>query len=820
MKKIAKKKVYAYLHTHWDREWYRDFEEFRIRLVEVFDDVLNKLGTNEIPSFYFDGQTCALQDYFEIRPERKDIVEKFIKEKRLFIGPYYCSTDSFLVDAESLIKNLQMGLRYSKEFGCQDYLAYHADTFGHSKHICQIVKYFKIPNACFWRGLGELDSEFLLNSLKSTYLIEGYFHDYFSAPVSYEKKAEFLKRTLDRIAKYSSDSILLPLGADHLACPDNIKKQIEEVNKLLDDYEIILSTPFEYMEKVDNNYKKNLYQEFRDTKRNFILPGVYSSRIDLKQQNAKLQFELSRVTQPLQAIGAYLGLCKNYQSEIDSAYKTLINNHPHDSIYGCSVDNVHTENKQRFLNVSEASRSVFNCVKRDMYDENSLSLINFSNFKFNGAIKIQTTKKLDKKYNAQLVSKSKGFPFLKLYDIKQIPITEDYTTIYEYLVDIKSSEPFSLKKLEKENIEANSSLKVSENFIENDKISLQVLNGKIVVTDKITNKIYHDFLKFKDRADIGDSYNFGALKNDKPLYSEIIKTKIKEKGHIRSILEVVFEIGIPSKSKDNGRAKQVKKHILKLNAILENQNDFIEFNLEWKNKSTDHILQAEFNLSDNVSETVSDDLAGYVTRKFDYNYDIYEHIPAPRGIELKNNTAPMQKLVWTQGLALVTEGLQEYEVFKDKLSLTLLRATGTISNPKNPCRGTPAGPPLPTPDLQMIGNNSARFAIYFKDKIEEAEPSVEKFYGTAFLLNADLEDVKLFDSGNKNIIVSTIKSNKNNDLIIRFLNKSDISQELKFHTNLQNDGIFFTDAMENISEKYFDKQIPANSFETILLRKN
>ncbi|MEI3254098.1 MAG: hypothetical protein V8R83_02095 [Candidatus Gastranaerophilaceae bacterium] len=191
----------------------------------------------------------------------------------------------------------------------------------------------------------------MFNDLKSIYLIEGYFHDYFSAQISYEKKAEFLKRTLDRIAKYSSDNMLLPLGADHLAVPDNIKEQIKEVNKLLDDYEIVLSTPFEYLDKVQGNYKKNIRHEFRDTKRNFILPGVYSSRIDLKQQNAKLQWLLSRKLQPLQAIESFCGWGRGFQKETDSAFKELINNHPHDSIYGCSVDNVHKENVMRFKKV-------------------------------------------------------------------------------------------------------------------------------------------------------------------------------------------------------------------------------------------------------------------------------------------------------------------------------------------------------------------------------------------------------------------------------------------------------------------------------------
>ena len=90
---IMKKTVIAYLHTHWDREWYREFEVFRLRLLRVFDNVLNLLETNKIPSFYFDGQVSALLDYLEIRPEKEKIVRKFIKEKRLFIGPCYTLVD-------------------------------------------------------------------------------------------------------------------------------------------------------------------------------------------------------------------------------------------------------------------------------------------------------------------------------------------------------------------------------------------------------------------------------------------------------------------------------------------------------------------------------------------------------------------------------------------------------------------------------------------------------------------------------------------------------------------------------------------------------
>lgn len=813
-----KKKVFAYLHTHWDREWYREFEEFRLRLVEVFDDVLKKLDTAQIESFYFDGQTCALEDYLQIKPEKKEQIKKLIQKKSLFIGPYYCSTDSFLIDSESIIKNLQLGIRYSKEFGCNEFIAYHADTFGHSKFIPEIIKYFDIPTAIFWRGLGEQESEFLFRDLKSVYLIEGYFHDYFSAPVSFEMKAQMLKRTLDRIAKYSGDNLLLPVGADHLAAPENIKNQVECVNRLLDDYEIILCTPFDYLNVVQNNFKKNTNDEFRDTKRNFILPGVYSSRIDLKQMNAKLQWQISRLVQPMAAVSAYLGLTKSFQDEINYLQKELIKNHAHDSIYGCSADNVHKQNKIRFESVSEGSRAVLNSIKRDLYNENNLSVINLSKFNLYGALKIETDKKLDKKYNAQLVGMRKGFPLKKVYDIRQIPITEDYTTLYEYLVDLKDIESFSVKKIDEENIFKKSSLKITQYSIENDKIGLSIKNGTVIVTDKIKNEIYEKFLTFIDRADTGDSYNFGALEDDKPLCSEILSSRIKEKGHIRNILEITAVIFIPFKSDAKGRSKSVKKHILKLDVILENQNDYLEFNLKWENKSTDHIFQIEFNMKAPVTKTVSDDLSGYQTRNFDSEYNIYSMLPASRGIELKHNIAPFQKLLFTQGMGVITKGLQEYEVCKNKLRLTLLRATGTISNPHNPTRGTPAGPPLPTPDLQRICFNEANFALGFKKNIHCFEKDVEKFFGSSVLIQSDLKNKKLFEFGSENISLSTVKLNPGNDLIVRCVNISDEDEEIKFKTALKNKGIFITDAMENPIKKYADHTVCANSFLTLLIK--
>lgn len=798
------KKVFAYAHTHWDREWYRTFEDFRVRLVEVIDDVLKKLETNELKTFYFDGQTAALEDYLKIRPEKEATIRKLVKEKRLFIGPYYCSTDSFLVGAESLIRNLQKGLKTSKEFGCENFIAYHADTFGHSAHIPEIVKYFGIENGIFWRGCGENPSEFDFNGLKSVYLIQGYFQDFFSMKVSAERKAELIKKTLDKIAAHSKDKLLLPLGADHLGVPDDLEKQVFEVNKHLKDYEIILSTPFEYFN--DLSFDKKINEEQRANSRNFILPGVFSSRIDIKQSNAELEWNLFRIAEPMNALLSYSGKSKNYGALLDYAVNLLLENHPHDSIYGCSLDEVHFENLMRYQKVRQTVDSVKNAIYRDIYSEDNIRVFNFSNYNQSGVFKVFSTKKL----NAQLLRKQRGFPFMKVYPLDTVPVTEDYTDIYEYLF-FADAQPFSCSKP----FQVVSDLSVDKKTIENTYLKLTLEDGKINITDKSSGFVYKDFLHLIDRADIGDSYSFGALKGDKKIRAQVISSKIVEKGPYRAALEIDFSIKIPLSSNGNGRSKILCNHLIKTVIYLENNAKYLEFDLKWENKSADHILQVEFSYDKPVNETISDDLTGVVKRDFDSDYDIYKHLPAPRGIELKYNTAPAQSFVVAQNVGIISDRCLEFEVLKNTLSLTMLRSTGTISNAHNPTRGTPAGPPLPTPDLQMFGERKDRFAITFDT--DNMYKHSEKFKGALVGLHSDFETDCLFTSGNEKIAISSLKTNDKNELIIRFINISDIPQCFNFVTKLPHKHINIINAVEDYVETYKPLTLKSHGIITLSL---
>ena len=707
-----KKKVIAYLHTHWDREWYREFEVFRLRLLRVLDNVLDLLESGEIPCFYFDGQTSALQDYLEINKEKEPLVRKLIKEKKLFIGPCYTLVDEFLTDGICFRKNLEIGLNYAKELGCQDFLGYFADTFGHSKNIPDILKEFGIDKAIVWRGCGEnIPSEFLFNGIKTVNLIRGYFMDTFTIDDTAENKAKSLEDHLDRIAEKSTDIILLPIGADHLGVNCDIAKQIKEINKHFKNYEIKLSSPFEYFKLVKDNFNFEWNEELRDNSRTFILQGSYSARIKLKQYNTKCSYQLD-LANKFQKFAQVKYKTKSYNNSIEYAYKLLLQNQAHDGICGCSTDLVHQENVIRYEKILQIANTIIEELKLEIC-RNPL-IVNLSTNNFNGIIEFESPEKLSKK-DFQLVSKKVGVENELLYDSQKIPVTEDFKNIYTYLTEIGNkapSKPLAHNQKVKIGILSATDLRFSDTKLENSKISLEIKGQKIEITDKVSQQTYSDFMNFIDFQDNGDTYNFGPVTGDKGIKSKIISSKTLRKGELQCALAVKFKI---------------EETILNIEISLDKNSSLINFKTTWNNKKKNHLLQVQFNLKEPITKTFSEDMGTLIEREFDPNYDIRKNLPKTKGIETKTNTAPMQRYVNAQGFEVVTKGLCEYEVKKNSLAITLLRAIGIISNPNNPSRSTPAGPPIEVFGAQQLGENTAEFSIGFGD-IKNWQKTIDERY--------------------------------------------------------------------------------------------
>lgn len=677
-----RKQVIAYLHTHWDREWYREFEIFRMRLLRVFDNVLEMLTDGRIPSFYFDGQTAALEDYLEIRPEKEKTVRSLIQAKKLFIGPFYCLIDEFLTDKTCFSKNLEIGLEKARSFGCEDFIGYLPDTFGHSKNVPDILRDFGIDKCVVWRGCGDFPADFKWCGMDTVNLIRGYFQDVFSLNCEIERKAEILKKNLDMIAEKSGSFLLLPIGADHLGVEKDINDQILSVNEILkDDYYIRLSSPFEYFKRVQDNFEKFRFNdELRDNSKTFILPGTHSSRLDLKRMNVECTHRLDLASRFID----FQHSRDKYGNILNYAYKLLLQNQAHDGICGCSTDDTHSENLIRYKKILQIAQTI---IDEQCGEENKI--LNLSDTSFSGVIEIKTAKPQD---GYEKINSSKGFERILLSDTQRIPVTEDYTEIGTYIAEVENIPPCEVQALMP--VIGLTDLKITDTSIENSNIKLEIKQGQIFINNVP--------VKLVDFVDNGDSYNNGPKEDDKGIEFKILRSKAIFKGRNRASLKIDFE---------------GPWDIVTLVVSLDKDAVFLKFEFDWINTQKNHLLEVCFELPEKIKEVFSEDMNILIKRTFNPDYNIRENLPKTRGVESFTNTAPMQRgLIIDENknnLGIVTKGLTQYEIYKNNLLIPILRATGTISNPHNPARSTPAGPPLETPSLQMLGENKAEFCVFF-----------------------------------------------------------------------------------------------------------
>ena len=133
--------VHVLSHTHWDFEWYEVHEGFKMQLVHLMDHLLDTLEKDPAFTFHFDGQVMPIMDYLEILREQDTLdgadtaghaeqrIRKFVKRRQLAIGPCWTSPETSLISSESLIRNLNRGIRFSRKFGLPSSVLYNPDAF-------------------------------------------------------------------------------------------------------------------------------------------------------------------------------------------------------------------------------------------------------------------------------------------------------------------------------------------------------------------------------------------------------------------------------------------------------------------------------------------------------------------------------------------------------------------------------------------------------------------------------------------------------------------------------------------------------------------
>jgi len=344
--------------THWDRAWYLTFQQFRLKLVRLVDNLFQILERDpEFTHFTFDGQTVVLEDYLEVKPDNRAKLEKLVRENRIGIGPWYVLPDVFLVSGEALIRNLMVGQHIARQFGKLIDVGYIPDPFGFVSQLPQILSQFGYDSVIFARGTGEetddLGSEFIWESIDGSRVLAHWlplsYGNIAGLPDEIDDAVSTIEQTLEKLRPWSRIGLcLLMNGSDHLEAQPHLPKVIEAYNKT-HERKIVLGTLPQFVERIRQHKTelKTYRGEFRRSKHQNLLSGVYSSRVYLKQENDQCQRLLERWVEPWSAAARVLGM-KYPLEEIAQAWKYLLRNHPHDDICGCSIDQVHDDMMQRF----------------------------------------------------------------------------------------------------------------------------------------------------------------------------------------------------------------------------------------------------------------------------------------------------------------------------------------------------------------------------------------------------------------------------------------------------------------------------------------
>lgn len=410
------REIHVICNTHWDREWVYPFRETQLLLVEFMDHLLDLLDKRpDYHSFLMDSQTLCVEDYLELRPENRGRVEKHVRSGRLIVGPWYSLPEEYIVNGESLVRNLLVGHRVAQSLGRVMKVGYTPFSYGQTSQMPQIYNGFDIDTIIFYRGINTPKSEFVMEGPDGSRLLgmrfgalsRFSFYFYIYRMVVYNKTrddwrydwnrgglpfrlcgeahpidhyyvldpqrqkldmrehipAQIKKLVADESEHFTTRHIASMQGFDSSE-PDPIEPElIAEAQKHIPEHRIFQSSLEQYMNAMRKEVKEPflIRGESRDPgatgKWTHLFGDVISSRTRTKRMNAQTETLLQRLAEPFATIGWTLG-AEYPKTAFDLAWRYLLKNHPHDTICGAGVDQMEKDMVYRFDQCQIISRGL------------------------------------------------------------------------------------------------------------------------------------------------------------------------------------------------------------------------------------------------------------------------------------------------------------------------------------------------------------------------------------------------------------------------------------------------------------------------------
>jgi mannosylglycerate hydrolase len=746
----APRRAYVVSHTHWDREWYLTYDRFRVSLVRVVGEVLDALEQDpDFRHFLLDGQAVILEDYLQVRPEHRDKIERLVKANQLSIGPWYVLPDEFLVSGEATVRNLLLGHRVCRQFGDVQKVGYTPDSFGHIAQMPQILRQVGVDSFIYTRGNGaEIERtgyEYIWQAPDGSEVLAinqcgGYCN---AGGLGYREEWEaHTKRAIDiecavrrirdlfaKMAKMSQgDVYLINNGCDHFPPQRELGRIMTALRAAFPDTEFLHSSLSEYLDAVRTaGFVKHSYRgELVQGRLHHILSGVWSARMYLKQRNDYAQTLLAHAVEPWSAYTHYI-FGRPYQSGlIDHAWKLLLQNHPHDSICGCSTDEVHHQMESRFGSVIEASEQILADELKyltptfaevaDADRETAVCVVNtlteartevverlivlqpfgvdverlmlFDEHGKEMAFEIVDVRYMERFWGVDYRTELYGSRQLAQFEIYREKFGARISAIstgkdaYDCFMTIRflaedlpalGHRQFFLRESKGDETPARGvspvgSVTVSPNTVENEfyRVTLHS-NGSFDVEDKVTGHVYAGLNCLEDTEDIGDEYDYSPCTHSQTIDSKRLTgmMRVVRRGGLWGQLEAecLMQLPMAIDASRQRRSPDLVDCRVRTRVGLRHGSRAVEVELDFDNQAEDHRLRAEFPTGI-VAETVVSDGHFYVNHRPVDQPSGEGWRQAPPGPYPQQSFSLIQN--GERGLAILNRGLPEIEATKSE----------------------------------------------------------------------------------------------------------------------------------------------------------
>ncbi|MEN3185276.1 MAG: glycoside hydrolase family 38 C-terminal domain-containing protein [Atribacterota bacterium] len=822
-------------HTHWDREWYETFDAFRFRLVRLIDHLLDVF--REEPAYrYFllDGQTIVLEDYVEVNPARQSELKSYIEGERLFVGPWYVLTDEFLVSGETHIRNLLLGRNMMRAFGGDNRVGYLPDSFGHIAQMPQILIKSGIPHATFWRGAPKTvqKSEFFWQAPDGSKVLTLYMPFGYGIATDLPDDEEKLMRRIgglvEKLTPFATTShLLLMNGSDHVEPDPKLPQKLDLLRKRFPEHVILHSHLGYLFRKIEEEAPTlSIYEgEWRADDLNYLLGGTLSTRVYLKQKHHQCSSLLEGWLEPLYTVISLLG--GPYPEEyLAYLWKLLLQNSPHDSICGCSIDAVHEEMMLRYRKIEtlggklleEARDTLEKCCRGD---EDILLIFNPYPYPVDayleGEVYLQKAKIREVDFE---VSKIRSYEpeegalyrVLELQSREETVIPEiienDWVTFMAtpshtlpqifraqrlflgFTVHHLPPLGFRAYRIVPKNIaKENHSIFPQRNVLENEFY-------RIVVEPSGCLRLFAHELSwegvlgpvFEDGADAGDEYDYSPCENDEIIHSSDLSPAISwvRKDRYLQSVRLHYSMTVPRSLTPDRKGRSQERVVvpITMDVRLYSGSRRIDLDIGLENTARDHRLRILFDVPFRTAHHFVDAHFAILQREND------------------GKSHPQNDFVFVEDgekvFALFNQGLREYEVSPEekgtRIAVTLLRAVGWLSRDDLLTRKGDAGWSLPAEGAQCLGNHRFRLALLFakgpawqlflnrEARIFNRPPLLLQVEGNeASFLNG----WSPFECDNPVLVLSALKRKENGDgMVIRMYNPTVSPQRFRLSFTL------------------------------------